>query len=184
MNVSWAKVRRARKQHCCCECLATIEPGEHYMETTGVWDGRADRFRQCLFCGELMSLASSHPSVFHKEDAPTFEGLFAWLSNMADYGSSPFDERRLVQSIFPRVMVARAESSAKWHARMAIERGRAIGYRWLGFHIAGRTIAQRDMFRWKRAIGAGALKTWNEWASAPFKPFLGSPLNLVDGEGK
>lgn len=167
MNVSWAKVRRARKQHCCCECLAPIEPGEHYMETTGVWDGRADRFRQCLFCGELMSLASSHPSVFHEDDAPTFDGLFAWLSDMAadEYmravadddhtaTTSSLSERRLVQSLFPRVMAARAESSAKWHARMAIERGRAIGYRWLGFHIAGRIIAQRDMFRWRRAVGA------------------------------
>lgn len=126
------------------------------METTGVWDGRADRFRQCLFCGELMSLASSHPSVFHKEDAPTFEGLFAWLSNMADYGSSPppLDERRLVQSLFPRVMAVRAESAADWHARMAASRGRVMGERWLGFHVAGRIIAQRDMFRWRRAVGA------------------------------
>lgn len=147
-NVAWARKRRARAGHTCCECLVPIDVGEHYIETTGIWDGQPDRFRQCLFCGELFALASSHPDVFHEEDGPTFGGLFAWL---CDFAEDPRDKQEAM-AVFPRVMLLRAESEADWHARMAIRRRHMEHV--LGLHVAWRIRAQREMFRWRRAVGA------------------------------
>jgi hypothetical protein len=33
-------VRRARRRHRCGECAGLIEPGQHYWEFRGLWDGR------------------------------------------------------------------------------------------------------------------------------------------------
>lgn len=43
-------VRRAAKDHPCGECRDGIRKGEHYMEETGVWDGRPGRYRTCARC--------------------------------------------------------------------------------------------------------------------------------------
>lgn len=49
-NESW---RGARKQHRCCECRRTIERGERYHYTFGVWDGDADQYTTCAQCAEI-----------------------------------------------------------------------------------------------------------------------------------
>lgn len=46
-------IRKAAKDHRCCECHVVIPKGDQYEETTGVWDGRPDRFRTCLSCKYL-----------------------------------------------------------------------------------------------------------------------------------
>ncbi len=42
--------RRARKQHRCCECRETIEPGATYQVISGIWDGEPGRYKTCLPC--------------------------------------------------------------------------------------------------------------------------------------
>lgn len=42
--------RTARRQHTCCECRATIQPGTVYEYASGVWDGTPDSFKTCMLC--------------------------------------------------------------------------------------------------------------------------------------
>lgn len=50
-------IRKARKQHKCCECETVINPGDTYADIFGVWDD-ADSFKQCQKCNELGSKLS------------------------------------------------------------------------------------------------------------------------------
>jgi hypothetical protein len=43
-------VRRARKRHRCGECRGLIEPGHHYWESRGLWDGQWSTYRTCGSC--------------------------------------------------------------------------------------------------------------------------------------
>lgn len=52
-GVSWESTPIARKQHVCCECGATIEPGERYHLDEGVWEGAFARFKTCAFCAKI-----------------------------------------------------------------------------------------------------------------------------------
>ena|SRR5690554_7679466 len=40
----------ARKAHRCHACFHTIQPGEQYERTKGIWDGEAETWKQCLIC--------------------------------------------------------------------------------------------------------------------------------------
>ena len=42
--------RTARKAHRCVECRNTIQPGERYEYTSGIWDGMPDDHKTCLAC--------------------------------------------------------------------------------------------------------------------------------------
>ncbi len=43
-------IRKARKEHQCCECADTIHPGQKYERVFGVWDGSKRTFITCLPC--------------------------------------------------------------------------------------------------------------------------------------
>lgn len=43
-------IRRAKKRHRCGECRGLIEPGQHYWESRGMWDGEWNMFRTCGSC--------------------------------------------------------------------------------------------------------------------------------------
>ena len=64
--------RKARKQHTCCECLGTIQPGERYHYHHGVWDGEAMSYKVCADCEALR--ADLDRDTPHDECTP-FEGL-------------------------------------------------------------------------------------------------------------
>lgn len=43
--------RTARKAHHCVECRRPrIQPGDRYMDITGLWEGRWDQYRRCERC--------------------------------------------------------------------------------------------------------------------------------------
>ncbi len=46
-------LRTARKQHTCCECGRTIEPGEQYQVAAALWDGEWATFKTCLGCSRI-----------------------------------------------------------------------------------------------------------------------------------
>jgi hypothetical protein len=46
-------VRKARKPHTCCECGEVIPVGKKYQEDTGIYDGRAFRYRTCIGCAAI-----------------------------------------------------------------------------------------------------------------------------------
>ena len=45
-----SKIITARKQHTCCECGETIEPGERYENTSGLWDNQWSHYKTCSIC--------------------------------------------------------------------------------------------------------------------------------------
>ena len=47
--------RKACKSHVCCECESPIDPGEKYMDVTGLWDGEWYRFVVCEMCNLVRS---------------------------------------------------------------------------------------------------------------------------------
>jgi len=77
-SITRARMRSARRSHECGECGRTIEPGERYESTFGVWDGRASTEKTCsdclsvrgeLFCegwayGELYQSLAEHIAEF------------------------------------------------------------------------------------------------------------------------
>jgi len=47
--------RKARKQHECVECGETINPGDRYEYSCGVWDGSWDDHHTCAPCVAIRS---------------------------------------------------------------------------------------------------------------------------------
>jgi hypothetical protein len=44
-------IRKARKEHECCECGESIRPGQKYEDATGIdGEGESYQFRTCLTC--------------------------------------------------------------------------------------------------------------------------------------
>lgn len=52
-DIMWEKIRKAKKQHECCECRESIRVDERYERITGVWDGEFSTFKTCMPCARL-----------------------------------------------------------------------------------------------------------------------------------
>lgn len=50
------RIVKAKKQHVCVECGKTINIGEKYEYTFGVWDGEHDVYKTCCDCVSLRSI--------------------------------------------------------------------------------------------------------------------------------
>lgn len=70
--------RKAAKQHKCCECGKTIETGEQYQYSSGIWDSRPYSYKQCINCHELMSAAVTREGQYCDE-GPSFGMLRDWF---------------------------------------------------------------------------------------------------------
>lgn len=71
--------RKAAKQHRCCECDVIIEKGDKYQYSSGIWEGRASSFKQCLNCSEIMRAAAS--AAEYDDELPAFGDLRIWFEN-------------------------------------------------------------------------------------------------------
>lgn len=47
------KTVKARKEHQCYECHATIPQGTLYERITGKWEGYVESFATCLICAKM-----------------------------------------------------------------------------------------------------------------------------------
>ena len=63
-------MRKAKKEHNCCECRQKIKPGEKYQYCSGVWDGVPDSYKTCLLC---VNLRGNYANEAEQDVA--FEGL-------------------------------------------------------------------------------------------------------------
>jgi len=76
--------RKAAKQHKCCECGKTIEKGEQYQYSSGIWDGRPASYKQCANCYSVMCAVAS--SVYDSEEGASFGDLREWFYNFVSVG--------------------------------------------------------------------------------------------------
>lgn len=59
-------LRRARKRWSCVECGDSTEPGEQYVELSGVWrENGPKRFRQCKACNDWAQAARLGVGLVH-----------------------------------------------------------------------------------------------------------------------
>lgn len=73
------KVRKARKEHQCCECGTNIEKGKTYHYISGIWDSKAYSYKTCNECRELQDICEQERSVY--DDPLQFGGLEEHLEN-------------------------------------------------------------------------------------------------------
>lgn len=57
MSDFWTDVeRKARKTHLCIECDRTIQSGETYTKSAGVWEGNFQSCKRCAHCMAYMRI--------------------------------------------------------------------------------------------------------------------------------
>lgn len=44
------QIRKAAKEHKCCECRGVIRKGENYHVHSGIWEGEPARYKRCADC--------------------------------------------------------------------------------------------------------------------------------------
>ena len=52
-SVFTRKIKKARKEHRCCECREPISVGAHYEFISGLWDSEWSTFKTCLTCAQI-----------------------------------------------------------------------------------------------------------------------------------
>jgi hypothetical protein len=88
-NCDWTRQRKARKKHNCCECNKTIQKGEYYSYSSGIWEHEPYSSKTCGYCAELVKLCCHLASKLKYQDEhyPTISGLSDFMSNFKhDYG--------------------------------------------------------------------------------------------------
>ena len=63
------KIRKARKEHKCCECLGVIQKGEKYHYGSGIGEDGPESYKFCLDCYSLRDEINSHISFSDDQDA-------------------------------------------------------------------------------------------------------------------
>ena len=61
-----SEIRKARKQHKCCECGGAILPGQSYEHVAGRWDGHMGTYKTCSLCVEIRTKFSCDGSWMFK----------------------------------------------------------------------------------------------------------------------
>ncbi len=87
MDCQSTRTRTARIAHLCCECDQTINQGEQYAFTSGVWDGEPASFKTCQNCWEIHAQTSRYVNLTQSEcnDYPCFGGLINWFDNRMSF---------------------------------------------------------------------------------------------------
>ena len=73
-------MRKARKEHSCCECHKAIVIGETYCDISGIWD-KPERFKQCDDCSSLHHAASIHADSIGSDDGVCFGQVLDYYCN-------------------------------------------------------------------------------------------------------
>lgn len=69
-------IRKARKDHKCCECHGIIQKGEKYRYSSGIWDD-PESFKQCEDCYKLIKEINSH--IREYDERVYFSGLSEYV---------------------------------------------------------------------------------------------------------
>ncbi len=96
MNCEWVRFRKARKKHCCCECGKTIQVGEQYEYSSGIWEGEPVSHKTCGYCADLRNLACKLAKKLDYQDElyPHYSGLRDFMQYFKqDHGARMEDFR-------------------------------------------------------------------------------------------
>lgn len=74
-SFSQVRVRRARKEHECCECVDKIQPGDYYEHGRFLFEGRFYQERRCARCNFV---AAAIASVEKSRGCEPYESWPAW----------------------------------------------------------------------------------------------------------
>ena len=77
--------RKARKPHRCGDCKGMIQPGEHYMYISGLWEGEPENFSRCYDCNQIRC---DIKNTTGDDNCMPLNGLLNWL---LDYGDLDAD---------------------------------------------------------------------------------------------
>lgn len=69
------KVRKAQREHRCCECHRIIKIGEKYHLFKGCWFGKWQEFKTCVDCDDLRH--ELHEG-YRDDEWPAFGALEEW----------------------------------------------------------------------------------------------------------
>lgn len=89
MNCDWTRLRKARKQHSCCECNKTIQKDEQYSYSSGVFEDTPYSHKMCGYCADLVRIACilARKIDYQDEHYPEFCGLNDFRQNFKfNYG--------------------------------------------------------------------------------------------------
>ncbi len=89
-RVSSDEIRKARKEHKCCECQRVIKVGEKYHLFKGCWDGEWGRFKTCVACNDLRYDVREG---YRDDEWPAFGELEEWARE-AGLEFPPVPQRR------------------------------------------------------------------------------------------
>jgi len=93
-----SEMRRAAKEHVCCECGTKIQAGERYEHVAGKWD-KVEVFKTCSLCAEIRNHFSGggfchgslwegvHEYVYGNFYSKTIEEVAevsSWLDGLSD----------------------------------------------------------------------------------------------------
>jgi len=68
-------VRKARREHKCCECGQIIKIGDRYHLFKGCWEGRWGEYKTCMECDEIKDEVLS---LYRCDEVPAFGELREW----------------------------------------------------------------------------------------------------------
>ena len=74
-SVSCDTVRKARREHTCCECHQVIKIGEKYHLLKGCWEGKWDEYKTCIDCQVLREEIGT---LYRGDELPPFGELSEW----------------------------------------------------------------------------------------------------------
>lgn len=87
------EVKRARKEHKCCECDGSIKAGTPYVSIFGVWSGEARTYKQCPECNALM-----HDIAGETCDTENMSGLTMLYEDVFESDNAEWMERYVVNT--------------------------------------------------------------------------------------
>jgi len=91
-SISKTVMRKASKQHTCCECHRKIEPGDRYQVVEGCWEGKWATYKTCSPCAALRDLLEKH--LRSDENI-----AFGYLDESADCADMAFPPMPVVESL-------------------------------------------------------------------------------------
>lgn len=87
-------IRKARKEHKCCECRKVISKGDKYEYLSGVWD-EPQSYKTCISCADMRTLATKESARFNyaEEWYPELGNLQEWIREYEQGTGETFKEQ-------------------------------------------------------------------------------------------